>query len=101
MRGSVMFAPKSPAFLGGLHEMGVALRGHDWAFTLPCYQCAATMGYQSPKGWPLAERQMYHATYDMAKRVINDNPQMCAVKEARLVSIEAISNHQSNDQNAI
>jgi hypothetical protein len=85
-QGVITSMRNEPAFLGGLHEMGVALRGHDWAFTLPCYQCAATMGYQSPKEWPLAERQMYHATYDMAKRVIDDNPQMCAETEARLVS---------------
>jgi hypothetical protein len=40
---------KHETFLGGKHEMGLALRTPDWTPNMPCYLCSAMMGYQIAK----------------------------------------------------
>jgi hypothetical protein len=54
---------KHEAFLGGTHEMGLALQTPDWTPKMPCYLCSAMMGYQTPKRWRKKHRRKYDTEF--------------------------------------
>ena len=50
-------------FLGGTHEMGLALRTPGWSPNMPCYLCSAIMGYRNAGSWSERSRREYDTTF--------------------------------------
>ena len=53
-----------PTFLGGQHELGMALQPLAWKPHKPCYACFGMMGYQQVKYWSEKEQNAYMARFD-------------------------------------
>ena len=52
-----------PAFLGGTHESGMALRTPSWEHNMACHACASMMGYKDTKAWKEKAQKAYHADH--------------------------------------
>jgi hypothetical protein len=50
-------------FLGGTHELGLALRPLSWTEVKPCYLYHGMMDYRTVVDWPQAEYDKYHSTF--------------------------------------
>jgi hypothetical protein len=50
-------------FLGGTHEVGIALRTLDLKPNMACYLCGSMMGYVDPIVWTEDERKAYVLTF--------------------------------------
>lgn len=47
------------SFLGGTHEVGLAVHTPEWSTNQPCYLCQGMMGYEVLKQWKEKEVKKY------------------------------------------
>lgn len=69
------------SFLGGTHEMGLAVRTPEWSTNQPCYLCQGMMGYEVVKQWKGKEVKKYLLQFNWELR--GDYPHSCAEAVAR------------------